>query len=59
MGPAPLGPFLKMCLNGKFSSLHRKLVREEQEGGVLVPLLLHQEGGWDTGPCPPQIYAMI
>jgi hypothetical protein len=59
VGPTPLGPFLKMCLNGKFSSLHRKLVREEQEGGVPAPLLLHQEGGWDTGPCPPQIYAMI
>jgi hypothetical protein len=34
VGPAPQGPFLKTCLNGKFSSLHRKLVREEQEGGV-------------------------
>ena len=34
---APQGPFLKTCLNGKFSSLHRKLVREEQEGGVPGP----------------------
>jgi hypothetical protein len=29
VGPAPQGPFLKTCLNGKFSSLHRKLFTEE------------------------------
>jgi hypothetical protein len=36
-GPAPQGPFLKTSLNGKFSSLYRKLFREEQEGGVPGP----------------------
>ncbi len=37
VGPAPQGAFLKMCLNRKFSSLRRKLFREEQEGGVPGP----------------------
>ncbi len=62
VGPDLQGPFLRTCLNGKFSSLNRKFVREDQEGRVpRSPLLLHQEGGggWETGPCPPQIYARI
>lgn len=37
VGPAPQGPFLKTCLSGKFSSLYRKLFREEQECGVPGP----------------------
>ncbi len=37
VGPALRGSFLKTCLNGRFSSLHRKLFREEQEGGVPGP----------------------
>ncbi len=37
LGPAPQGPFLRTCLNGKFSSLHWKLLREEQEGGIPGP----------------------
>ncbi len=37
VGPAPQGPLLKTCLNGKFSRLHRKLFREEQECGVPGP----------------------
>jgi hypothetical protein len=38
VGPTPpQGAFLKMCLNRKFSSLHRKLLREEQEGRVPGP----------------------
>jgi hypothetical protein len=37
VGPAPQGPFLKTCINGKFSSLHRKLVREEQESVIPGP----------------------
>jgi hypothetical protein len=42
VGPAPQGPFRRTCLNGKFSSLHRKLFREKQEDGIpSTPLLLH------------------
>jgi hypothetical protein len=37
VGLAPKGPFLKARLNGKFSSLYRKLFREEKEGGVPGP----------------------
>jgi hypothetical protein len=37
VGPTPQRPFLKTHLNGKLSSLHRKLFREEQEGGVPGP----------------------
>jgi hypothetical protein len=37
VGPAPQGPFLKTCLNGKFSSLHRKWFREERRVGSQVP----------------------
>jgi hypothetical protein len=37
VGPAPQGPFLRACINGKFRSLHRKLFREEQECGIPGP----------------------
>jgi hypothetical protein len=37
VGPAPQGPLLKTCLNGKYSRLYRKLFREEQECGVPGP----------------------
>jgi hypothetical protein len=37
VGPAPQGPFLRTCLNRKFSSLHRKLFRKEQEGRIPGP----------------------
>ncbi len=36
VGPAHQGPFLRTC-HEKFSSLHRKLFREEQEGGIPGP----------------------
>jgi hypothetical protein len=51
VGPAPQGPFLKTCLNGKFSSLHRKLFREEQEGGVPGPPSYYTRRG-DGIPVP-------
>ncbi len=61
VGPDPKGSFLRTYLNGKFSSLYRKLYREEWKNSVLGPPLplLHQEGRWDTGPYTPQIYARI
>ncbi len=38
VGPAPKGPFLRTCLmESLVASLHRKLIREEQDGGVPGP----------------------
>ena len=39
-------------------------VQETIQGGAgrrgpRPPLLLHEEGVWDSGPCPPQIHARI
>jgi hypothetical protein len=50
--PAPQGPFIRICLNGKFSSLHRKVHIQGGAGGrdPRFPLLLHQEGGEDPVP---------
>ncbi len=45
VGCAPQGPFLKMCLNGKFISLHRNHTGQGQESGVPGPPLTSAGGG--------------
>ncbi len=61
MGPAPQGPSSGLTLmeslvacTGNYSGRSRAGGRDPRSH-----LLLHQEGEWDTGPCPPQIYARI
>jgi DNA-binding SARP family transcriptional activator len=46
-----------MCLNGKFSTLHRKLFREEQEDGTLGPSSYFTRR-WDAKPVLAQLRFM-